>query len=72
VGEWLIKKLGKTDRIPQGQEVFSSPKTVQTAFGTHPASYSVGIGVLSRGGGIYPSRREVYHSPPSNAKTENK
>jgi hypothetical protein len=32
-----------------GKKIFSSPKTVQTSSGAHPASYSIGREVLSKG-----------------------
>jgi hypothetical protein len=41
---------------------------VQTSSAAHPASYSVGTGVLSRG--VKQQEREVNHSPSSSTKTK--
>jgi hypothetical protein len=57
-------------RSPTGAKDFSSNLCVQTGSGAHPASCTVGIGVLSPGVKAR-SGRNADHSPPSSAEVEN-
>jgi len=50
---------------PQGKGIFSLLQNFQTVSGAHPASYSMGTGVFSRG--VERLGREVDHSHPSSA-----
>jgi hypothetical protein len=57
-------------RSPAEEKDFSSRLSVQTGFGAHPASYTMGTG------GPFPgvnarSERDVDHTPPSSADVEN-
>jgi hypothetical protein len=56
------------DRIPRGWGIFLFSKTVQTAPGAHPASYSIGNGVLP---GLKLLKRDADHSTPSTAQVKN-
>jgi hypothetical protein len=57
-------------RSPAGAEDFSSSLCVQTGSGAHPASYTMGTGVLSPEVKARPGR-DTDHSPPSSAEVEN-
>ena len=47
---------------------FSVLQNIQTGSGAHPASYSMGSGVLTRG--LKQPEREVYYSSPSSAESK--
>jgi hypothetical protein len=57
-------------RSPAGEEDFSCSLCVQTGSGAHPASCTMGTGVLSPGVNARPGR-DADHSPPSSAEVEN-
>jgi hypothetical protein len=57
-------------RSPAGVKDLSSILCVQTGSGAHPASYTMGTGVLSPGVKARPGR-EADHSPPSSAEVVN-
>jgi hypothetical protein len=60
-------------RIPAGTRDSSLLQTVQTGFGVHPASYSLGTGglfSLGEGDVKWPGR-QADHSPPSSAHVKN-
>jgi hypothetical protein len=57
-------------RSPAGGKDFSSILCVQTDSGAHPASCTMGSGVLSPGVKARPGR-DADHSPPSSAEVEN-
>jgi hypothetical protein len=57
-------------RFQAGAKDFSSNLCVQTGSGAHPASYTMGTGVLSPGVKARPGR-DADHSPPSSAEVEN-
>jgi len=48
--------------------MFSSPKTIQTGSGAHPASYLMGAGVLSEDKRL---GRDVDHTHPSGTEVNN-
>jgi hypothetical protein len=56
------------DRIPRERRIFLFSKTAQTAPGAHPASYSIGTGVLP---GLKLLERDTDHSPPSSSQVKN-
>jgi hypothetical protein len=57
-------------RSPAGAKDFSCNLYVQTGSGAHPASCTMGTGVLSPGVKERPGR-DADHSPPSSAEVEN-
>jgi hypothetical protein len=57
-------------RSPTGAKNFSSNLCVQTGSRAHPASCTMGTGVLSPGVKARPGR-DADHSPPSSAEVEN-
>jgi hypothetical protein len=57
-------------RYPAGAKDFSSSLCIQTGYGAHPASCTMGTGVLSSGVKARPGR-DADHSPPSSAEAEN-
>jgi hypothetical protein len=57
-------------RSPAGAKDFSCSLCVQTGSGAHPASCTMGTGVLSPGVKARPGR-DADHSPPSSAEVEN-
>jgi hypothetical protein len=57
-------------RFPAEAKDFSSSLCVQTGSGAHPASCTMGTGVLSPGAKARPGR-DADHSPPSSAEVEN-
>jgi hypothetical protein len=56
-------------RFPAGSKDFSSSLCVQTGSGAHPASCTMGTGVLSPGVKSRPGR-DADHSPSSSAEVE--
>jgi hypothetical protein len=57
-------------RSPAEAKDFSSSLCVQTGSGAHPASCTIGTGVLSPGIKARPGR-DADHSPPSSAEVVN-
>jgi hypothetical protein len=57
------------DGSPTEAEDFSSNLCVQTGFGAHPASYTMGTESSFPGGKARPGR-DADHSPPSSAKVK--
>jgi hypothetical protein len=62
--------LGDWGSIPGRGKGFSSILCVQTGFGAHPASCTMGIGGPFPGGKARPGR-DADHPPPSSAKVVN-
>jgi hypothetical protein len=60
-----LGERGVRVRVPVGSRIFTSP-IMQTGFGAHPTSYTMGTG------GSFPGLkrpgREADHSPPANAE----
>jgi hypothetical protein len=56
-------------RSPAGAKDFSSSLCVQTGSGAHPASCTMGTGVLSPGVKARPGP-DAHHSPPCSAEVE--
>jgi hypothetical protein len=70
-----VSDYGQDDRAievrsPAEAKDFSSSLCVQTGSGAHPASCTMGTGVLSQGVKARPGR-DAYHSPPPSAEVEN-
>jgi hypothetical protein len=57
-------------RSPAGAKNFSSILFVQSGFGAHPTSYTMGTGGPYPGGKARPGR-DAHHSPPSKAEVVN-
>jgi hypothetical protein len=71
----IVSDYGLDDRAigvrsPAGAKGFSSILWVQTGSGAHPASCTMGTGVLSPGVKARPGR-DADHSPPSSVEVEN-
>jgi hypothetical protein len=71
----IVSEYGLEDRaigiqFPAGAMDFSCSLCVQTSSGAHPASCTMGTGVLSPGVKARPGR-DADHSPPSSAEVEN-
>jgi hypothetical protein len=58
-------------RFPTGAKDFSSILCVQTGYGAHPASCTMGTGGGPFSGGKARPGRNADHSPPSSAEVEN-
>jgi hypothetical protein len=71
----IVSDYGLDDRAievrsPAGEKDFSSILCVQTGSGAHPASCTMGTGVLSLGVKARPGS-DADHSPPSSAEVVN-
>jgi hypothetical protein len=71
----LVSDYGLDDRAigvrsPAGAKDFFSILCVQTGYGAHPASYTMGTGGPFPGGKARPGR-DADHSPPSSAEVVN-
>jgi hypothetical protein len=71
----IVSDYGLDDRAigvrsPAGAKDFSSILCAQTGSGAHPASCTMGTGVLSAGVKARPGR-DADHSPPSSAEVVN-
>jgi hypothetical protein len=62
--DWTVGVLSPTE-----SEYFSSKLSVQTGFGAHPASCTVGTGGSFPGGKARPGS-DADHSPPSSAEVK--
>jgi hypothetical protein len=70
VSDYGLEDRANGVRSPAGANDFSCSLCVQTGSGAHPASCTLGTGVLSPGVKARPGR-DAEHSPPSNAEVEN-
>jgi hypothetical protein len=70
VSDYGLDDIAIGVRSPAGAKDFSSSLFVQTGFGAHPASCTVGTGGPFPGGKARPGR-DADLSPPSSDKVEN-